>query len=143
MIEIIIAIAVVVAPLIVAIIYSSIEDYNKVLESLRRSNAVKLKFSAFRDFYQMNPDSWLLHYSYVVNVRTEIECYFGRIDLLRYRLWKRDMQIGKENNISDKRRAQLLKSVQQDINNYVKQNKIDWAAHLTVWKDAYDNIKKG
>ena len=81
-------------------------------------HGIKIKFTAFKKFYAINPNRWDIYEDHVAcNTITysREQFHFGFIDFIRYRWWvkgyKKRRRIDKENEIMKK----LVDSVKRDI----------------------------
>lgn len=93
---------------------------------------VKIKFSQFQQYYNLNPDRWTLYYDRV-GVQTATRkiygftepvyqfCYFGWLDYKKYKRFKKKIDKAIEQKRVNNINIQILEAVQQDINNLRKQ----------------------
>lgn len=83
-------------------------------------NDVKLKFSSFKKFYELNPSRWVLYGTGVLCCNDEggtISTYFGFIDFYRYLLWWKRLDKRKEDKEQAKSLASIVAVVKKDIEN--------------------------
>lgn len=81
-------------------------------------HGIKIKFSAFKKFYAINPGRWSIYEDHVscntISFSRE-DFHFGFIDFIRYQWWfrgyKKRVRVEKENEIMKK----LVDSVKRDI----------------------------
>lgn len=88
-----------------------------------KGTMARIKFSAFKKFYALNPDRWDLANSYVI-CRSEqgslIHCdlfSFGFIDFYKYKLWYYKDEKDCEEKQKAKELARMIVAVKKDIEN--------------------------
>lgn len=97
----------------------------------------KLKFSAFKKFYALNPNRWDLSDCWVACCGCKsgsVYTHFGFIDFYRYKLWYRRRQKNLEKKDQAEALANIIAAVKKDIENaelhaqfqYGKAMKILW-----------------
>ena len=79
-----------------------------------RDQYLQLKFSQFKKFYAINPNSYKLH-DYVVSKGGICVIKFNLIDTLRYIHFKKQIEKNKANARMDNRMKEYLCAVQHDI----------------------------
>ena len=82
----------------------------------------KIKFKSFKNFYELNPDRWILHDD-CVGCKSERfytsfvadRFHFGFVDFYRYKLWMHSLERQKENKRKAQITARMVAAVKQDI----------------------------
>lgn len=88
-----------------------------------KETMARIKFSAFKKFYALNPDRWDLTDSYVI-CRSKQDSWiyrdsfsFGFIDFYRYKLWYYKDEKDCEEKQKAKELARMIVAVKKDIEN--------------------------
>ena len=106
--------------LTIAFLICFLWDYCEYRENT--CNKPKMKFKAFRTFYDINPSRWELWYNSVEckipkkSLFSEKEAFcFNYIDTLRYHHWYNVLHNHKQEQSNNKSIAKMLSAVKQDI----------------------------
>lgn len=102
-------------PLAIALIVMIIFWYESI------GNSIKIKFSSFKKFYDVNPYRWNL-FDDGVSCRRDDTCatistHFGFIDFYRYKLWRRSLDKRDKEKEHAKDMAIIIANVKKDIEN--------------------------
>ena len=95
-----------------------------IIEYFTEKCGAKLKFKSFKRFYNINPDRWDLDDASVAckckcntnswNVTKEY-FYFGIVDHIRYKFWKRNLDKRDKEKAHAQSTARMINSVREDI----------------------------
>lgn len=93
-----------------------------IIEYFTEKCGAKLKFKSFKRFYNINPDRWDLDDAFVVckcNTNswntTKEYFYFGFIDYIRYKFWRRNLNKRDKEKAHAQSTARMINSVREDI----------------------------
>ena len=104
------------------------------------AHPVRIKFSDFEKWYAIAPKKWYCYDWQVKKIMDpydlDIYCIFGFIDSYRYMLWLNKEKEKEEKVKNNIKLAKVLSSVQEDIDNYIKE--IDKETEKA--KDDYEKI---
>lgn len=81
-------------------------------------NGAKLKFKAFKSFYNINPDRWDLYDGSVKCKGTSNSkeyFHFGLIDYIKYKFWRRNLGKRKVEEQHAESIARMIDAVKQDV----------------------------
>jgi hypothetical protein len=81
-------------------------------------NGAKLKFKAFKSFYNINPDRWDLYDGSVKckgTINSKEYFHFGLIDYIKYKFWRRNLDKRKAERKHAESTARMIDAVKQDI----------------------------
>lgn len=107
---------------VVVLLFASIADWAEYTD---KKYGAKLKFSAFKKFYNINPTRWIPLTGYVQcmvprlrGFGHEIICFhFGYIDYIKYRLWCKKQDKREVETMHAKSMAKMIVCVREDIKN--------------------------
>ena len=95
--------------LFVCILISTIRYYEE-------KSGVKIKFKTFKHFYNVNPDRWDLYDGSIrCNGETKEYFYFGIIDYIKYKFWRRSLDKQQREQEDMKSVARMIGYVKADI----------------------------
>lgn len=102
-------------PVAVALVVMAVIWYESI------GNSVKIKFSSFKKFYDVNPYRWNL-YDDGVSCRRDntygvISTHFGFIDFYRYKLWRKGLDKRDREKEHAKNMSIIISNVKKDIEN--------------------------
>lgn len=80
-------------------------------------NCPQIKFSDFKKWYSIAPDSWVC-FEYYVNKNYCSPCYFSFFDCLRYRRWRKRRNKRRQEEVANRKLKEILESVQDDIEDF-------------------------
>lgn len=79
-------------------------------------NGAKIKFKSFKHFYNVNPDRWDLYDGSVVcKGQTKEYFYFGLIDYIKYKFWRRWLDKRDKEREQAKSISRMIGYVREDI----------------------------
>lgn len=120
---------------------------------LHSGSTCKIKFSDFKQWYAIAPDQWdydwtyntvekKSHYEYIGGKTVchhNIMCYFGAIDYLRFKHWKRKRKSQAKHYERYREQERLLRSVQNDIDTVMAKVQKDREDVMGIMKRVAEN----
>lgn len=89
-----------------------------IITYFEEKNGAKLKFKAFKSFYNINPDRWDLRDGSVIckdSSYIKYYFYFSLIDYIKYKFWRRNLDKREAERKHAESTARMIDAVKQDI----------------------------
>lgn len=124
---------------VVALVFLLIGYYTEEYENLSTAK-FKIKFKDFKDYYYMNPRSYVLDYFIVY--KDSHKMYFSGIDHIKYLLFRMRLKQESKNNEAIKYKQAFLKDVQKDIDKFKEKIDMENKREIEKNKNHMQRIKE-